>query len=119
LNYEQYKEQFLKGKLMFLEKLNKKETDSVPKSTKSFEYAFLSKKGNMGKNGVYYWKKPKNKSDDEISPYTEIETVQLLSKVALEIDNIKDSQASILKEIVGLFILLVVITAILLFILLS
>jgi len=54
LNYEQYKEQFLRERFVLLEKLDEKEIDSIPKSTKSVEYAYLNEKGIINNDGVYY-----------------------------------------------------------------
>lgn len=99
---------------MLLEKLDEKEIDSIPKSTKSVEYAYLNEKGIINNDGVYYWKKPQKIPDDKISLYTNMEIVQLLSKITLEIDNVKENQTSIANKMVGLVILLSLILTIIL-----
>jgi len=105
VDFKQYKEQFIRERFVLLKKLDDNETESIPKSTKKEEYDYLCEKGIINDNGTYYWKKPNNLSETEISQYINMETVQLLSKIALEIENLKANQVNIEKRIIGLVVL--------------
>ncbi|TCT17204.1 hypothetical protein EDC18_101502 [Natranaerovirga pectinivora] len=111
---DNYKEKFIKNHLYYLEELNKDEMQLIPKSNKKEQSNYLMKMDWVLIDDKFYKKVYEETSDQEISIYTQMKMVDLLSSLGSQVSDLRKEQKMLAMRIKGMQVSLTIIVIILL-----